>query len=90
MAGFDSPVSPADAFDMTIKKLREHLEMRPFQPFVVRTVSGARHAVKHPDYLFIPPVGDTFLIVETNGTMHHLGISYVEAVEVGTKTGRSK
>ena len=75
---------------MTIKKLREHLEMRPFMPFVVRTVSGARHPVRHPDYLLIPPVGDTFLIVEADGTMHHLGISYVEAVEVGTKPARRR
>jgi hypothetical protein len=75
---------------MTIKRFREHLEMRPFHPFVVRTVSGRKHSVKHPDYLLIPPVGDTFLIVEADGTMHHLGISYVEAVEVTGKAGRGK
>jgi hypothetical protein len=75
---------------VTIKRLREHLEMRPFHPMVVRTVSGVRHQIKHPDYLFIPPVGDTFLIVEPNGTMHHIGISYVEAVETQSKAGRSK
>jgi hypothetical protein len=75
---------------MTIKQLREHLEMRPFHPIVVRTVSGTRHSVKHPDYLLIPPVGDTFLIVEPNGAMHHIGISHVEAVETSAKAGRSK
>ena len=75
---------------MTMKQLREHLESRPFRPIVVRTVSGTRHPVKHPDYLLIPPVGDTFLIVESNGTMHHIGISHVEAVETDSKTGRSK
>ena len=75
---------------MTIKQLREHLEMRPFHPIVIRTVSGTRHSVKHPDYLLIPPVGDTFLIVEPNGTMHHIGISHVEAVETSGKAGRSK
>jgi hypothetical protein len=75
---------------MTIKKLREHLEMRPFLPFVVRTVSGTRHPGKHPDYLFIPPVGDTFLIVEADGSMHHLGISHIKAVEDLVKAGRTK
>ena len=34
---------------MTMKQLREHLEMRPFRPLHVRTVSGRRHAVKHPE-----------------------------------------
>lgn len=75
---------------MTIKQLREHLDMRPFIPIVVRTVSGARHSVRHPDYLFIPPVGDSILIVEPDGTMHHLGMSHVEAVETRPKAGRSK
>ena len=70
---------------MTMKKLREHLEMQPFKPIVVRTVSGARHTVNHPDYLLIPPVGDTFLIVDADGTMHHIDISYVEAVETKAK-----
>ena len=74
---------------MTMKKLREHLEIRPFQPIVVRTVSGARHAVRHPDYLFIPPVGDTFLVVEEDGAMHHIDISYVEAVETLPKSRKS-
>lgn len=75
---------------MTIKQLREHLDVHPFQPIVVRTVSGARHSVRHPDYLFIPPVGDSILIVEPDGTMHHIGISHVEAVETRGKTARSK
>jgi hypothetical protein len=75
---------------MTMNQLREHLEMQPFRPIVVRTMSGARHLVRHPEYLLIPPVGDTFLVVEPDGTMHHIGISHVEAVETGSKTGKSK
>ena len=75
---------------MTIKQLRGHLELRPFHPIVVRTVSGSRHSVKHPDYLFIPPVGDTFLVVEQDGTMHHIGIAHVDAVETQTKAGGSR
>ena len=66
---------------MTIKKIREHLEIRPFRPIVVRTVSGTRHEENHPDYLLIPPVGNTFLIVDPDGSMHHLDARYVEAVE---------
>jgi hypothetical protein len=75
---------------MTIKQLREHLDVQPFRPIVIRTVSGRRHAVKHPEYLFVPPVGDSILVVENDGTMHHIGISHVEAVETEGKAGRSK
>lgn len=67
---------------MTMKNLREHLESRPFKPIVVRTVSGERLPVNHPDYLFVPPVGDTILIVDPDGSMHHIDISYIEGVEV--------
>ena len=64
--------------------------MRPFRPIAVRTVSGAPHLVRHPEYLLIPPVGDSFLIVDPDGTMHHIGISHVEAVEAGPKASRAK
>lgn len=75
---------------MTIKQLREHLEVRPFRPIVVRTVSGRRHPVPHPEYLFIPPVGtDSIVVVEADGTIHHIDISQVEAVETASKA-RSK
>jgi hypothetical protein len=74
---------------MTLKQLREHLEIRPFRPIVIRTVSGARHAVNHPDYLFIPPVGDIILVVDPDGLMHHIDLDYVEAVETPPKTRRS-
>lgn len=59
---------------MTIKQLREHLEMKPFRPIVIRTGSGARHPVKHPGYLF----------------MHPVGRSHVEAVETAAKSNRSR
>ena len=66
---------------MTLQHIREYLEKRPFRPIVIRTVSGARHPVDHPDYLLIPPVGDTFLVVERDGSMHHLVAECVGSVE---------
>ena len=67
---------------MTVKQVREHLETRPFRPITVRTVSGRRHLIPHPDYLFIPPVGDSVLAVESDGTIHHIDVDQIEAVEV--------
>lgn len=71
---------------MTLAQLREHLEATPFRPFSVRTVSGKTLEVNHSEYVWIPPrsTGD-FLLVETNGAKHHLGIEYVEGIEVRPK-----
>jgi hypothetical protein len=74
---------------MTLKQLRERVEIRPFRPIVIRTVSGARHSVNHPDYIFIPPVGGALLVVDPDGLMHHIDLTYVETVEVPPKARRS-
>jgi hypothetical protein len=70
---------------MTLKEVRQYLEVRPFRPIVIRTVSGARHSVNHPDYLLIPPVGDMILVVDPDGLMHHIDLDYVEAVETAPR-----
>lgn len=71
---------------MTLTQLREHLEATPFRPFSVRTVSGKTLEVNHSEYVWIPPrsAGD-FLLVETNGSKHHLDIEYVEGIELRPK-----
>jgi hypothetical protein len=71
---------------MTLAQLKEHLEATPFRPFCIRTVSGKTLAVHHSEYVWIPPhsTGD-FLLVETNGSKHHLDIELVEGIEVRPK-----
>jgi hypothetical protein len=66
---------------MTIKKLRECLNARPFRQMKLRTTGGGEYRVRHPDYLLIPPVGDMILIVEEDGRFHLVDILYVESVE---------
>ena len=56
---------------------------------VIRTVSGARHSVNHPDYIFIPPVGDVLLVVAPDDSMDQIDLDYVEAVEGPPKARRS-
>jgi len=75
---------------MTLPKLRDHLEATPFKPFSVRMVSGKRHPVEHPEYVWIPPKsGGSFLLSETTGRMHHLEIECVEAFEVMPRAGKA-
>lgn len=71
---------------MTLSQLREHLEAIPFRPFAVRMVSGKAYPVHHSEYVWIPPQSNgDFLLVETNGSKHHLDISCVEGIEVRSR-----
>lgn len=65
-----------------LSEIRGHLRQTPFRPVVVRLTSGRRHRVDHPDYLFVPPVGESFLIVGKEGDFHHIDAGQVEEIEV--------
>lgn len=36
---------------MTIEQLREHLQTKPFRPFVINTADGRQFPVEHPELL---------------------------------------
>lgn len=42
--------------------VKEALHMAPFQPFVVRTVSGATYLIDHPDFAMLSRGGRTLHI----------------------------
>ncbi len=65
-----------------LSEIRGHLRQSPFRPVVVRLTSGRTHRVDHPDYLFVPPVGESFLIVGKEGDFHHIDAGQVEEIEV--------
>jgi hypothetical protein len=80
--------SPAQANGVKLSDIRDHLHKSPFRPMVVRLTSGRQHRVSHPDYLFVPPVGDSFLIVSPEGSFQHIDANQVEEIEV--MKGRKK
>ncbi len=67
---------------MKLSDIRAHLHKAPFRPLTVRLTSGRTHVVEHPDYLLVPPVGDSFLIVGKTGDFHHIDADQVEEIEV--------
>ncbi|MBL9129457.1 MAG: hypothetical protein JNL97_17530 [Verrucomicrobiales bacterium] len=67
---------------MKLSEIRSHLHKTPFRPVVVRMASGRHHRVDHPDYLFVPPLGDSFLIVDKRGDFHHIDANQVEEIEL--------
>jgi hypothetical protein len=70
---------------MTLKEIRDHLHRGPFKPLTIRLTSGRSHRVQHPDFLLIPPVGESFLVVDPDGTFHHLDADQMEEIEIRTR-----
>jgi hypothetical protein len=40
----------------TLDEIRDAMRAQPFRPFDLKLVDGTRHAVRHPDFITIPPV----------------------------------
>jgi hypothetical protein len=66
---------------MTKQELREQLHEQPFRAFHLRTNSGQRHFVPHPDFLLIPAIHPTVIVVTENG-VRLVDVAHVEAVEL--------
>src|SRR6059058_1644325 len=50
---------------MIADEIREHQRATPFEPYTIHTSDGKALYVKHPDYYFITPGGDTVYVFST-------------------------
>ena len=47
---------------MTVEKVRQHLQQKPFVPFMLHTADGDRVRVKSPEMAWLTPGGRTIFI----------------------------
>jgi len=52
---------------VSIKELREIKRATPFHPYTVRTSEGDALHVPRPDFMLIPPIGETVIVVDQEG-----------------------
>ena len=52
---------------MLSRSLREHLQARPFRPFVIQMNDGRRFRVPHPEFAAISPNGAEFVAFNRDG-----------------------
>jgi hypothetical protein len=76
----DLPEEATNAMDlpMVIGSIREFNRAVPFVPYQIRTVSGERYTVPHPDYISIPPRGSFVVIIDAKDRPHHLSALLIE------------
>lgn len=79
---------------MERSKIASLLQARPFEPFTVHVVDGDLLGVRSPEYMWLPPIGQTvFIIVPKDaekadlGELKILGLEYISHVTVGPIAG---
>jgi hypothetical protein len=63
-----------------INDVREHLERRPFVPFVIRTSDGHEYQVPTIDHAHISPRGNRVIAFADNGAVAILGPLHINGV----------
>jgi hypothetical protein len=74
---------------MTVEKLREFHESRPFQPFTVHLADGESVLVKHPEVLMRTTGGRTIYVHTGKGEeVQAIDLLLVTKLSVGSKNGK--
>ncbi len=68
---------------MTIERLREVHQARPFQPFILHLADGRQVSVSHPECLAYSPKGRTVVVVGPNETHHYIDLLLVTEIKLG-------
>ena len=63
---------------MVIESIREFNRAVPFVPYEIRTASGERYSVPHPDFISISPRGSYVVVIDANDRPHHLNALLIE------------
>ncbi|MBI4024265.1 MAG: hypothetical protein HY360_04740 [Verrucomicrobia bacterium] len=63
---------------MIVESIREFNRAAPFVPYEIRTASGERYLVPHPDFVFVSPRGSYVIVVDAKERPHHLNALLIE------------
>ena len=63
---------------MVIGSIREFNRAVPFVPYEIRTASGERYTVPHPDFISISPRGSYVVVIDRHDRPHHLNAFLIE------------
>jgi len=63
---------------MVIQSIRELNHAIPFRPYEIRTVSGERFEVPHPDFISISRKGSFVALIDQQDRPHHLSAIMIE------------
>jgi len=73
---------------MTVERIREAHETRPFKPFTLRTGGGREYAVRHPEFLALTPSGRTIIVTHGEESVEMIDLLLVESIHFDTNGQR--
>ncbi|MDQ6630942.1 MAG: hypothetical protein M3Y82_04190 [Verrucomicrobiota bacterium] len=75
---------------MVTQSIREFNHTVPFKPYEIRTASGERYVVPHPDFAIVSPRGSFVIVFGKNEQPHHLSALLIESASPINKSSRRK
>jgi hypothetical protein len=75
---------------MTIEKLREVYDAKPFRPFAIHLADGRAINVLHRDFIMGAPSGRTVVVFQPDDSMNIIDLLLVTDLEVSAKNGRKR
>ena len=78
---------------MTIQRVKQLYEARPFQPFEFHLADGRTILVEHPEWMLFSPSGRRVVVEERDETIHFIDLLLVTELELkgnGKRTHRKK
>ncbi|MCZ7646304.1 MAG: hypothetical protein M5U26_13645 [Planctomycetota bacterium] len=80
---------------MTVERIRQLYNARPFQPFIMHLADGRGIPVEHPEWMHISPNLRTVVVEQRTGTMNVIDLLLVTDLEIrvngrhGPRKGKS-
>jgi hypothetical protein len=75
---------------MVTTSIREFNRAVPFTPYEIRTASGERYTVPHPDFISISPKGSFVVVIDQKDRPHHLSSLFIERASLLNSHRRRK
>jgi hypothetical protein len=75
---------------MTIEKLRDFYDAKPFQPFTIHLADGRGIKVLHPDFIATAPSGRTVTVYQPDDSLNVIDLLLVTDLEIAPPNGQKK
>lgn len=75
---------------VTIEKMRDFYDAKPFQPFIIHLADGRALAVHHRDFIAAAPSGRTVTVYQPDDSLNVIDLLLVTDLEITGANGRRK
>ena len=81
ISGLDASGDQCEKSSMDVGRIRKRLN-GGFQPFTIQLSNGKHLHVPHPDFMLIPPIGETVIVVDQEGGKHIVDADHITKLEL--------